>query len=137
MTATDRGSNVDRPSGPALLDALESGAARAAEPTAGGWVVNAWVKEGILDLFRSSEIVPQGVEGTGAALVFRDKAPLTVRRFDEDAGVRIVPGGSAVRRGAYVASGVVLAIMTARQSVCTELLGVWPLRASLPSRALT
>ena len=74
--------------GVALLEALEAGEARAAEPSADGWVVHAWVKEAILDLFRSSEVVPQGVEVVGNDLdhvargqhAFRDKGPLTVRR---------------------------------------------------------
>jgi len=106
---------MSRPTGIELLDALESGAVRAAEPTDQGWQVNAWVKEAILDLFRSSEVVPQGVELAGSVLdlaaqgqlAFRDKAPLGVRRFTELHGVRLVPGGSAVRRGAHLASGVV------------------------------
>ena len=98
-----------------LLEALEAGEVRAAEPTSDGWVVHAWVKEAILDLFRSSEIVPQGVEIAGAELeqlargrhAFRDKGPLTVRRFTEKHDVRLVPGGSAVRRGSYLGPGVV------------------------------
>ncbi len=98
-----------------LLEALESGEARAAEPTSDGWVVHAWVKEAILDLFRSSEVVPQGIEIAGNELdhlargkhAYRDKGPLTVRRFTDKHDVRLVPGGSAVRRGSYVGPGVV------------------------------
>lgn len=98
-----------------LLDALESGEVRAAEPTGEGWRVNAWVKEAILELFRESEVVPQGIEMHGTDLdevakgnyAFRDKGPLTVRRFTEKQGVRLVPGGSAVRRGSHVGTGVV------------------------------
>jgi 2,3,4,5-tetrahydropyridine-2-carboxylate N-succinyltransferase len=89
----------DRPTGAALLDALESGEVRAAHPTPDGWVVDTWVKEGILALFRASDVVAMGA--------FRDKAPLTTRTFDATSGVRLVPGGSAVRRGAYLAPGVV------------------------------
>ena len=95
-----------RPTGTELLDALESGEVRAAEPTADGWVVHAWVKQGILEIFRSSEVVPQGVELTGleldrtahGRLAYRDKGLLSVRRFTEKQQVRLVPGGSAVRR---------------------------------------
>ena len=86
--------------GEELLDALEKGEVRAAEPDgAGGWRVNAWVKEALLDIFRESEIVEQGLEATEGARMFRDKAALPVRRFTADDGVRVVPGGSAIRRG--------------------------------------
>jgi len=92
--------------GTALLDALESGVVRVAEPTASGdWIVNTWVKEAILDLFRTTSIVPKGLEGEPG--LYRDKEPLDVRRFDEASNVRVVPGGSAVRRGAYLGEGVV------------------------------
>ena len=95
----------ERPRGPALLDALESGTVRAAEPGPEGWIVHAWVKEEILALFRDSAVEPAGVEGPPGA--FRDKAPFAVRRFSADERVRLVPGGSAVRRGAYVGHDVV------------------------------
>ena len=98
-----------------LLDALEAGEVRAAEPTPDGWIVHAWVKQAILEIFRESDVVPQGVELCGSnldraaqgQLAYRDKGPLTVRRFTEKHEIRLVPGGSAVRRGAYVAPGVV------------------------------
>ena len=94
--------------GEELLDALERGEVRAAEPDgAGGWVVHAWVKEAILEIFRESEIVEQGVEVSAGARMFRDKAALPVRRFTAEDGVRVVPGGSAIRRGSYVGAGVV------------------------------
>jgi len=87
-------------SGDELLDALEAGSVRAAERSPGGeWVVHAWVKAALLELFRSSPVVEQGA--------FRDKAPLTLRRFDAASEVRLVPGGSAVRRGAHLGRGVV------------------------------
>jgi len=98
---------TDHPAGLALLEALEAGSVRAAEPTSEGWVVHAWVKQGILELFRSSPVVPQILEAQGPTPLFRDKQPLTVRRFTSEHGVRLVPGGSAVRRGAYLAPGVV------------------------------
>jgi 2,3,4,5-tetrahydropyridine-2-carboxylate N-succinyltransferase len=97
-------------SGEALLNALETGTVRVAERDEdGGWTVHTWVKEAILDLFRTSPIVEQGNEAPAREgdAAFRDKEPLTVRRFGPDDGVRIVPGGSAVRRGAFVAKGVV------------------------------
>lgn len=86
--------------GEELLSALESGAVRAAWPSKDGpWVVDRGVKEGILDLFRHSPVVPMGP--------FRDKAAFPTRTFDDASGIRLVPGGSAVRRGAHLASGVV------------------------------
>ena len=94
--------------GEELLDALERGEVRAAEPDgSGGWRVNAWVKEALLDIFRTSEVVEQGLEAEGGALLFRDKAAFPVRRFSAEDGVRVVPGGSAIRRGSYVGKGVV------------------------------
>ncbi len=93
-------------SGEALLDALESGEVRVAEPDgAGGWRVNGWVKAAILALFRESALVEHG---TDPLWPFVDKAPLSVRRFPLAAKVRLVPGGSSVRRGAYVGEGVVI-----------------------------
>lgn len=93
--------------GEALLAALESGEARVAErDLRGRWTVHAWVKEEILAIFKASSVVPQGNECASGH--FRDKAPLSVRRFDEASGVRMVPGGSSVRRGSYLAPGVVL-----------------------------
>ncbi|MCA8980234.1 MAG: 2,3,4,5-tetrahydropyridine-2,6-dicarboxylate N-succinyltransferase [Planctomycetes bacterium] len=92
--------------GAELLDALEAGIVRVAERTASGdWIVNTWVKDAILQLFRTSSIVPKGLEGEPG--LFRDKQPLDVRRFDAASNVRIVPGGSAVRRGAHLGPGVV------------------------------
>ncbi len=93
------------------MEALESGEVRAAEPGPEGWMVNTWVKEGILDIFRTSEVVPHGLELSGepgeSGLAFRDKEPFLVRRFTDKDDVRLVPGGSAIRRGTYIGPGVV------------------------------
>jgi 2,3,4,5-tetrahydropyridine-2-carboxylate N-succinyltransferase len=89
-----------------LRAALESGEARAASPDAGapsGWRVNAWVKRGILLGFRLGVLT----DYSAAGLSFVDKSTFPVRQFDSDDGVRVVPGGSSVRSGAYVARGVV------------------------------
>ncbi len=103
-------------SGDELLSALERGEVRAAEPGPDGrWIVNSWVKEGILEIFRGCEIVGQSIEagalrGEGLDVAwypFRDKSALRVRRFSEKDGVRLVPGGSAVRRGSHLGQGVV------------------------------
>ena len=90
----------------ALRTDLESGALRAASPDstpATGWRVNAWVKQGILLGFRLG--VLEGMPGEGLSFVDKDTYP--VRRFSAGDGIRIVPGGSSVRAGAYVARGVV------------------------------
>ena len=105
MTATQR------ITGTALLDALERGSVRVAERAEGGaWRVNDWVKEELLALFRASGVVAKGLElaPAGSSTLFRDKEPFEVRRWTSAENVRVVPGGSAVRRGAYVAPGCVL-----------------------------
>jgi len=109
-------SATERPRGVELLDALERGELRVAERGADGrWTVHVWIKEAILELFRASGVVGMGNELeigvhwtlTGRGAPFHDKEPLTVRRFAKSDRVRLVPGGSAVRRGAYVGPGVV------------------------------
>ncbi len=88
-----------------LLDALESGELAATERGADGrWVAVAWVKSAILAGFRASPVVP--VEGwPGGA---SDKAAFPPRAFGPGDGIRVVPGGSSVRRGARVEAGVVI-----------------------------
>jgi 2,3,4,5-tetrahydropyridine-2-carboxylate N-succinyltransferase len=90
-----------------LLDALERGEVRAAErDESGRWRAVAWVKAGIMLAFRIGELVEMGhVEGS--AFRFFDRHPFSVRDFTVADGVRIVPGGSIIRRGAYVAPGVI------------------------------
>jgi 2,3,4,5-tetrahydropyridine-2,6-dicarboxylate N-succinyltransferase len=91
-----------------LRDALEAGRLRAAQPDAGsptGWRVNAWVKRGILLGFRIGKLADMSC---GDTLSFVDKATYPARRFEPKDGVRIVPGGSSVRSGAFVARGVVM-----------------------------
>ena len=96
-----------------LIKRLEAGQVRAAARTDNGtWAAVPWVKRGILLAFRSGVIMPTaGTEGgiapTEGPTSFFDKDTLPLRRFSLEDGVRIVPGGSAVRRGAYVAPGVV------------------------------
>ncbi len=88
-----------------LRGALERGDVRAAEPngdSATGWRMNAWVKRGILLGFRLGTFA-----SSGDGLSFVDKHTYPARRFSVEDGVRVVPGGSAVRAGAYVAKGVV------------------------------
>lgn len=86
-----------------LRDALQSGSARAAEVRDGQWHVNAWVKRGILLGFRAGRIR----EYPAPHASFFDKDTMPTRAFSLQDGVRIVPGGSSIREGAYVAPGVV------------------------------
>jgi 2,3,4,5-tetrahydropyridine-2-carboxylate N-succinyltransferase len=85
-------------------DALTAGKIRAAEKTAGRWVVNAWVKQGILLGFRLGELTEMG---SGSCLSFVDKNTFPARKFSVADRVRVVPGGSSVRTGAYVAPSVI------------------------------
>ena len=85
-------------------DELTKGAIRAAEKIGGHWVVNIWVKQGILLGFRLGELTEMN---DGATLSFVDKDTFPVRRFSVDDRVRVVPGGSSVRAGAYVAPSVI------------------------------
>ena len=88
-----------------LLRGLEAGEIRAAEPGPEGWVVNGWVKKGILLGFRLGIVV--AFEDAGP-LRFLDKDTFPPRRLALADQVRIVPGGSAVRSGAYLAPSVVV-----------------------------
>ena len=94
----------------ALLRALERGAVRAAERAADGeWRAVPWVKRGILLGFRAGHVVDMSLRGAGShgTLHFFDKHTYPPQSMTTDNGVRIVPGGSSVRRGAYLAPGVV------------------------------
>jgi 2,3,4,5-tetrahydropyridine-2-carboxylate N-succinyltransferase len=93
----------------ALLTALERGEVRAAErDDSGVWHALAWVKRGILLGFRVGRLVDMSVgSAPGASLPFFDKHTYPVQSFEVNRGVRLVPGGSSVRRGAYLAAGVV------------------------------
>jgi 2,3,4,5-tetrahydropyridine-2,6-dicarboxylate N-succinyltransferase len=83
-------------------DQLTQGKFRAAEKTANKWVVNAWVKQGILLGFRLGALADMT-----AGLSFVDKDTFPARQFSVADRVRIVPGGSSVRVGAYVAPSVI------------------------------
>jgi 2,3,4,5-tetrahydropyridine-2-carboxylate N-succinyltransferase len=84
-------------------EALTRGEVRAAEKHDGHWRVNTWVKQGILLGFRLGEMeeVPSG------AFTFVDKDTFPARRFAVADRVRVVPGGSSAREGAYIAPGVI------------------------------
>jgi 2,3,4,5-tetrahydropyridine-2-carboxylate N-succinyltransferase len=85
--------------------ALSRGEVRAAERGADGtWRANAWVKQGILLGFRMGALTDLSVDGT---FRFFDKDTFPVRPTTLGDRVRIVPGGSTIRDGCYVAPGVV------------------------------
>ena len=89
----------------ALKQGLNRGEFRAAERGADGvWRANAWVKQGILLGFRLGRIAPAA---TGGPFPFFDKDTYPLRVVGPNDGVRIVPGGSAVRDGCYLGQGVV------------------------------
>jgi 2,3,4,5-tetrahydropyridine-2,6-dicarboxylate N-succinyltransferase len=89
----------------ALLNALESGSIRAASRASdGAWSANAWVKLAILAGFRSTGVVE--IPGWPGGAVEKEAYP--PRHFGAADGLRIVPGGSSVRRGARLGPGVVI-----------------------------
>jgi 2,3,4,5-tetrahydropyridine-2-carboxylate N-succinyltransferase len=84
--------------------ALNEGRVRAAEPDSSspsGWRVNSWVKKGILLGFRIGRIVEMGV-----APQFRDKHTYPLKQLPEGQNIRVVPGGSSIRDGCYIAKNV-------------------------------
>src|SRR5438874_13157579 len=85
-------------------DALTRGEIRAAEQIDGKWKVNVWVKQGILLGFRLGEIKQMG---SGECLSFVDKDTFPARKFTVADKVRVVPGGSSARVGAYIAPSVI------------------------------
>jgi 2,3,4,5-tetrahydropyridine-2,6-dicarboxylate N-succinyltransferase len=86
------------------LEFLEKGEIRAAEPVGGEWKANVEVKNAILDAFKAGK----NEEYEGAYEGFVDKHNLSPRKFTVDHQVRMVPGGSSVRRGSYIAPGVII-----------------------------
>jgi 2,3,4,5-tetrahydropyridine-2-carboxylate N-succinyltransferase len=95
-----------------LLAVLEHGDVRAAERASDGtWSAVSWVKRGILLAFRVGRVVPMPDDGSLGApdqpAAFFDKHTIPPRALTLKDGVRVVPGGTSIRRGAYVAPGVV------------------------------
>ena len=91
-----------------LRAAMSSGQVRAAEPdpaASGGWRVNGWVKQGILVGFRCGNLADMSIDHGRWPFVDKDTLPL--KAIDPSSGVRIVPGGSAIRDGAFLARGVI------------------------------
>ena len=91
-----------------LRGALSQGRVRAAEPDAAlacGWRVNTWVKQGILLGFRWGVMTDASMDH--GRLSFVDKDTLPLKKISTEDGIRIVPGGSAVRDGAYLGRNVI------------------------------
>jgi 2,3,4,5-tetrahydropyridine-2,6-dicarboxylate N-succinyltransferase len=104
-----RGKNEYTPADRAVFDqlknALNRGEIRAAERTASGkWIVNSWVKQGLLLGFRMGALLDMSC---GESFKFFDKDTYPARPTTIEDNIRIVPGGSTIRDGAYVAPGVV------------------------------
>ena len=86
--------------------ALNRGQIRAASRSAGGdWIVNQWVKRGILLGFRLGAVVDYSIDEN---FRFFDKETYPTKRVTINDGVRIVPGGTTVREGAYLGQGVTI-----------------------------
>jgi 2,3,4,5-tetrahydropyridine-2,6-dicarboxylate N-succinyltransferase len=88
-------------------DQLTQGKIRAGEKIDGKWTTNAWVKQGILLGFRLGVLAEMSVGTSTAGLSFVDKDTFPARHFSVADKVRVVPGGSSVRVGAYVAPSVI------------------------------
>ncbi len=86
------------------ISELEAGKIRVAEKIDGQWKVNSWIKEIILSGFRLGKLTDM----TLGQFPFFDKDTIPVRKFTAESGVRIVPGGSSVRAGAYLAPSVIM-----------------------------
>ncbi|MGA9116290.1 MAG: 2,3,4,5-tetrahydropyridine-2,6-dicarboxylate N-succinyltransferase [Bacteroidota bacterium] len=87
-----------------LLEELAAGRVRAARCTDGIWKANTWVKKGILLGFRIGVLAEAA---PGSPFPFFDRDTMALKPLGREDGVRLVPGGSAVRHGAYLAPGVV------------------------------
>lgn len=91
-----------------LRRALGAGEVRAAEPDTSapsGWRVNAWIKQGILLGFRFGDVIDASADH--GRWPFFDKDTMALKKPMLSDGIRIVPGGSTIRDGAYVARSVV------------------------------
>ena len=105
---TDASRDEARQAFAALRSALADGTARAAEPDAdapSGWKVNAWVKRGILLGFRFGDTIDMSADH--GRWPFFDKDTLPLKKVGAWSAVRIVPGGSTIRDGAYLGRGVI------------------------------
>jgi 2,3,4,5-tetrahydropyridine-2-carboxylate N-succinyltransferase len=90
---------------PRFLEKLNNGEIRSASPLPnGGWQVNVWVKKGILLLFKYGQLVDMSINSN---FKFFDKDTLPLKQVSLENKIRIVPGGSAIRSGCFIAPGVI------------------------------
>ena len=87
-----------------MVKLLNKGTVRSADKSGGVWKANTWVKQGILLGFRLGNIKDMS---PGKKLLFFDKDTLPIKPMKTADGVRIVPGGSTIRNGAYIGKGVI------------------------------
>ena len=87
-----------------LRSGLNRGEFRAAQKEGSGWRTNIWVKRGILLAFRIGVIVDRSIPGE---FFFFDKDSLPAHKFGPSDGVRVVPGGSSIRDGAFIGRNVI------------------------------
>jgi len=88
-----------------IIKQLNEGIIRSAEKLENGdWQANEWVKKAILLLFRYSKMTDYSIN---SSFQFYDKDTLPLRPVEYNSKLRIVPGGSAIRTGCYVADGVI------------------------------
>ncbi len=88
-----------------FLALLDNGTVRTVEQINGRWTVNAWVKKGILLGFRLGKLKPIR---HSQPFSYLDKDTFPVKQFSRTDNVRVVPGGTAVRTGAYIAPSVII-----------------------------
>lgn len=88
-----------------FLTLLNNGEIRAAQKDESGkWIVNTWVKEGILLLFKYGQLTDMSIDDN---FKFFDKNTLPLKSISLENAIRLVPGGSSIRTGAYLAPGVI------------------------------
>ena len=85
----------------AVIELLDSGKLRVAEPVADGWQVNEWVKKAVVMYFPIQKME------TWEAGIFEYHDKMELKKDYAARGVRVVPGASA-RYGAYISSGVIM-----------------------------
>ncbi len=88
-----------------FIDFLNIGEIRSAQKIDNQWIVNEWVKKGILIGFRLGEIIDMPYSNNKN---FTDKSTYPEKTINLDAGIRVVPGGSSIRTGAFIARGVTI-----------------------------
>lgn len=88
-----------------FLELLDDGKIRSAEKIYGTWCVHEWVKKGILLGFKLGRLTEVG---NAAPFQFFDKHTMPLKHFNGTSHVRIVPGGTSVRKGAYLAPSVIV-----------------------------